>query len=107
MLLCLGDQLLIVFFFFFLQGSEKPFVLNVSNVEDKFEILLGMKELASKGMAAEAVEEVNAIDTNFFVQNSVLLFQLKQVCGFYVVIDILFFTFLWEGAIQGLLLGSL
>lgn len=55
------------------QGSD------VSNVEDKYEVLLGMKELASKGMAAEAVEEVNAIDSNFFVQNSVLLFQLKQV----------------------------
>ncbi|CAL0312801.1 unnamed protein product [Lupinus luteus] len=61
------------------QGSEKHFALDVSNVEDKFEILLGMKELASKGLAAEAVEEVNAIVPNFFAQNSVLLFQLKQV----------------------------
>ncbi|PNY07085.1 hypothetical protein L195_g003568 [Trifolium pratense] len=61
------------------QGSEKLSVLDVSNVEDKYEILLGMKELASKGMAAEAVEEVNTIDPNFFGQNSVLLFQLKQV----------------------------
>ena len=74
-----------------MQGSEKLSVLDISNVEDKFEILLGMKELASKGMAAEAVEEVNAMDPNFFVQNSVLLFQLKQVSFFYVVIDILFF----------------
>ncbi|KAK7251062.1 hypothetical protein RIF29_33937 [Crotalaria pallida] len=61
------------------QGSEKPLALDVRNVEDKFEILLGMKDLASKGMASEAVEEVNAIAPNFFVQNSVLLFQLKQV----------------------------
>lgn len=61
------------------QGSEKLSVLDVSNVEDKYEILLGMKELASKGMAAEAVEEVNTIDPNFFGQNTVLLFQLKQV----------------------------
>ncbi|XP_027346425.1 uncharacterized protein LOC113858136 isoform X2 [Abrus precatorius] len=61
------------------QGSEKLSVHEVSIVEDKYEILLGMKELASRGMAAEAVEEVNGIDPNFFVQNSVLLFQLKQV----------------------------
>ncbi|KAG4933566.1 hypothetical protein JHK87_047568 [Glycine soja] len=60
------------------QGSEKLSVHDISNVEDRYEILLGMKELASKGMAAEAVEEVNAIDPNFFAQNSVLLFQLKQ-----------------------------
>lgn len=38
-----------------------------------------MKELASKGMAAEVVEEINTMDPNFFVQNPVLLFQLKQV----------------------------
>jgi hypothetical protein len=68
-----------------LQGSEKLSVLDVGNVEDKYEILLGMKELASKGMAAEAVEEVNTIDPNFFGQNSVLLFQLKQVSGFYLM----------------------
>ncbi|KAL3019444.1 hypothetical protein AAZX31_05G083700 [Glycine max] len=61
------------------QGSEKLSVHDINNVEDRYEILLGMKELASKGMAAEAVEEVNAIDSNFFAQNSILLFQLKQV----------------------------
>ncbi|QCD81644.1 uncharacterized protein LOC114177911 [Vigna unguiculata] len=61
------------------QGSDKLSVHDVSNVEDRYEILLGMKELASRGMAAEAVQEVNAIDPNFFAQNSVLLFQLKQV----------------------------
>lgn len=66
-----------------MQGSEKLSVHDASNVEDRYEIMLGMKELASRGMAAEAVEEVNAIDPNFFVQNSVLLFQLKQVCSFY------------------------
>lgn len=38
-----------------------------------------MKELASKGMATEAVEEINAMDPEFFVQNPILLFQLKQV----------------------------
>ncbi|XP_044470132.1 uncharacterized protein LOC123199290 isoform X3 [Mangifera indica] len=37
------------------------------------------QELASRGMAAEAVEEVNTMDPDFFVQNPVLLFQLKQV----------------------------
>ncbi|KAI4314955.1 hypothetical protein L6164_027811 [Bauhinia variegata] len=61
------------------QGSQKLSIFDINNMEDKFEILLGMKELASKGMAAEVVEEVNAIDPSFFVQNSVLLFQLKQV----------------------------
>nr|KJB43665.1 hypothetical protein B456_007G211400 [Gossypium raimondii] len=49
------------------------------NGEEKYEIVLGMKELASRGMAAEVVEEINALDPNFFAQNPVLLFQLKQV----------------------------
>lgn len=52
-----------------------------SNREDKYELVLGMKDLASRGMAAEVVQEVNAIDPNFFVQNPALLFQLKQVNG--------------------------
>lgn len=74
-------------------------------MENKYEILLGMKELASKGMAAEAVQEINTIDPNFFGQNSVLLFQLKQVSGFYVAINTIFFiNFTGEG--MGLLLGS-
>jgi len=71
-----------------LQGSEKPSVHDVSTVEDRYDILLGMKDLASRGMAAEAVQEVNAIDPNFFAQNSVLLFQLKQVSGFYFLISV-------------------
>lgn len=41
--------------------------------------MLGLKELARKGMAAEVVEEVNAMDPNFFMQNPMLLFKLKQV----------------------------
>ncbi|KAM1063087.1 hypothetical protein ACFX2I_027295 [Malus domestica] len=53
--------------------------LGINSLDDKYEILLGMKELASKGMAAEVVEEVNSMDPKFFVQNPVLLFQLKQV----------------------------
>lgn len=61
-----------------LQASE-CLVVDANNVEDKYEIVLGMKELASKGMAAEVVEEVNAMDPNFFGQNPLLLFQLKQV----------------------------
>lgn len=65
-----------------MQGSEKFSAFEINNMEDKFEIMLAMKELASKGMAAEVVDEVNAIDPNFFVQNSVLLFQLKQVSEF-------------------------
>ncbi|XP_052300173.1 uncharacterized protein LOC102628083 isoform X2 [Citrus sinensis] len=47
--------------------------------QENYEIVLGMKELAGKGMAAEAVEEINAMDADFFVQNPMLLFQLKQV----------------------------
>ncbi|WCJ31104.1 hypothetical protein M5689_012618 [Euphorbia peplus] len=61
------------------QGSEKRAVLKLDNREDKYEMALGMKELATRGLAAEVVEEVNAFDPNFFVQNPVLLFQLKQV----------------------------
>lgn len=53
------------------------------NGEEKYEIVLGMRELASRGMAAEVVEEINALDPSFFVQNPVLLFQLKQVSRFY------------------------
>lgn len=49
------------------------------NKEDKCETVLGIKELASRGMAAEVVEEVNMLDPEFFRQNSALLFQLKQV----------------------------
>ncbi|KAF5463814.1 hypothetical protein F2P56_013944 [Juglans regia] len=52
---------------------------NVNSREDKYEIVLGLKELARKGMAAEVVEEVNAMDPNFFMQNPMLLFKLKQV----------------------------
>ena len=60
-------------------------MFDVNNKEDKYEIVLGMKELASKGMAAEAVEEVNALDPDFFLQNPILLFQLKQVSGSCIV----------------------
>ncbi|XP_041004010.1 uncharacterized protein LOC121249350 isoform X4 [Juglans microcarpa x Juglans regia] len=61
------------------QGSGKHFILDVNSREDKYEIVLGLKELARKGMAAEVVEEVNAMDPNFFMQNPMLLFKLKQV----------------------------
>ncbi|KAL4368858.1 hypothetical protein GQ457_05G013350 [Hibiscus cannabinus] len=50
-----------------------------NNLEDKYEIILRMKELAGRGMAAEVVEEINSLDPNFFEQNLVLLFQFKQV----------------------------
>ncbi|CAN4079646.1 unnamed protein product [Withania somnifera] len=46
---------------------------------DKHELMLGLKELASRGMVEEVVEEINEMDSNFFVQNPALLFQLKQV----------------------------
>lgn len=47
--------------------------------DDKYEIMLAIKELTSKGMAAEVVEEVNDIDPTFFTQNHILLFQLKRI----------------------------
>ncbi|XP_043804868.1 uncharacterized protein LOC110628491 isoform X3 [Manihot esculenta] len=61
------------------QGIEKSSLLDLNSRDDKYEILLGMKELASRGMASEVVEEVNSLDPHFFVQNPILLFQLKQV----------------------------
>ncbi|XP_024932281.1 uncharacterized protein LOC107424773 isoform X2 [Ziziphus jujuba] len=61
------------------QGLEGHSVQDINNREDKYEFVLGMKALASKGMATEVVEEVNAMDASFFVQNPILLFQLKQV----------------------------
>lgn len=57
-------------------------ILDINSREDKYEVILGLKALACKGMATEVVEEVNAMDPSFFVQNPILLFQLKQVCGF-------------------------
>lgn len=47
--------------------------------DHKYEIILEMRELANKGMAAKVVEEINAIDPDFFTQNPILLFQLKQI----------------------------
>ncbi|XP_019182812.1 PREDICTED: uncharacterized protein LOC109177800 isoform X2 [Ipomoea nil] len=62
------------------EASQKLASVNIAcSREDKYEALLGIKELASKGMAAEVVEEINAIDPTFFAQNPSLLFQLKQV----------------------------
>ncbi|KAL1564132.1 hypothetical protein AAHA92_06524 [Salvia divinorum] len=58
---------------------EKSIIKNVSSRVDKYEIILGMKDLASEGMAAEVVEEINALDPDFFPQNPTLLFQLKQI----------------------------
>lgn len=60
--------------------AESSFMIGgVVSREDKYDIVLAMKELACKGMAAEVVEEINSMDPNFFVQNPDLLFQLKQV----------------------------
>ena len=58
---------------------EKHPSADIKSRDDKYEIVLGMKELAGRGMAAEVVEEVTALDPNFFLQNHILLFQLKQV----------------------------
>ncbi|XP_073018780.1 uncharacterized protein [Primulina eburnea] len=51
----------------------------LSKTADKYEIILGIKELASKGMAVEVVEQINYLDPEFFTENPFLLFQLKQV----------------------------
>ncbi|PKA57093.1 hypothetical protein AXF42_Ash002397 [Apostasia shenzhenica] len=53
---------------------------HISSVDiRKYETILEIKELVSKGMAAEVVEEVTAVDPEFFTQNPYLLFHLKQV----------------------------
>ncbi|KAG7027064.1 hypothetical protein SDJN02_11073 [Cucurbita argyrosperma subsp. argyrosperma] len=61
------------------QNLEKHIPIDSTGKEDKYEIVLGIRELASKRLAAEVVEEINALDPNFFVQNPIFLFQLKQV----------------------------
>jgi len=48
-------------------------------IEDKYEIALALKELVSRGMAAEAFSEISTMDPDFFTQNPGLLFHLKQV----------------------------
>ncbi|XP_051127068.1 uncharacterized protein LOC127248655 [Andrographis paniculata] len=65
--------------------KNSPMMQDASNKVDKFEIVLGLKELASKGMAVEVVEEISSLDPDFFLQNPVLLFQLKQVEFFKLV----------------------
>ncbi|CAL4924708.1 unnamed protein product [Urochloa decumbens] len=50
------------------------------NMEDqKYEVVLEMQDLTRKGMASKVVEEISSIDPDFFEQNPILLFQLKQV----------------------------
>ncbi|KZV45991.1 hypothetical protein F511_10681 [Dorcoceras hygrometricum] len=51
----------------------------LSKRADKYEIVLGIKELASKGMVVEVVEQINNLDPEFFTEHPLLLFQLKQV----------------------------
>ncbi|OEL21481.1 hypothetical protein BAE44_0017501 [Dichanthelium oligosanthes] len=51
-----------------------------TNMEDqKYEVVLEMQDLTRKGMASKVVEEISSIDPDFFQQNPMLLFQLKQV----------------------------
>ncbi|CAI0429925.1 unnamed protein product [Linum tenue] len=61
------------------QVVENHSTEDLNNMDDKYEIVLGIKDLAVRGMATEVVERVNALDPNFFSQNHALLFQLKQV----------------------------
>ncbi|KAI3462759.1 hypothetical protein Pfo_019422 [Paulownia fortunei] len=65
--------------------KNSSMVDNLSTRVDKYEIVLGMKELTSKGKAAEVIEEINALDPDFFTENPILLFQLKQVEFFNLV----------------------
>ncbi|CAH2043135.1 unnamed protein product [Thlaspi arvense] len=51
----------------------------INPLEDKYEIALALKELVSRGMAAEAVHEISTMDPDFFTQNPSLHFHLKQV----------------------------
>uniref|UniRef100_A0A803KSD9 CTLH domain-containing protein n=1 Tax=Chenopodium quinoa TaxID=63459 RepID=A0A803KSD9_CHEQI len=61
------------------EGSEKYSPFDSTYKEDRCETVLSIKDLADRGMAAEVVEEVEALDPEFFGHNSLLLFQLKQV----------------------------
>ncbi|XP_037462232.1 uncharacterized protein LOC119333445 [Triticum dicoccoides] len=50
------------------------------NMQDqKYEVILEVRDLTRKGMASKVVDEINSIDPDFFSQNPILLFQLKQV----------------------------
>ncbi|KAH0868887.1 hypothetical protein HID58_075909 [Brassica napus] len=51
----------------------------INPLENKYEIALALKELVSRGMVAEAVNEISTMDPDFFTQNPVLHFHLKQV----------------------------
>ncbi|CAA6664987.1 unnamed protein product [Spirodela intermedia] len=53
-------------------------VEHADDKEHKYEIILELRELASKGLSAEVVDEINAMDPDFFLHNPILLFQLKQ-----------------------------
>ncbi|XP_006662311.3 uncharacterized protein LOC102722149 [Oryza brachyantha] len=50
-----------------------------NNQDQKYEVVLEMRDLTRKGMASKVVEEINNMDPDFFLQNPILLFQLKQV----------------------------
>uniref|UniRef100_A0A0D9XJ75 CTLH domain-containing protein n=2 Tax=Leersia perrieri TaxID=77586 RepID=A0A0D9XJ75_9ORYZ len=50
-----------------------------NNQDQKYEVILEMRDLTRKGMASKVVEEINNMDPDFFLQNPALLFQLKQV----------------------------
>jgi hypothetical protein len=51
---------------------------------ENYDIILEMRELAYKGMAEKVVEEINCLDPDFFNQNPILLFQLKQVAHLFL-----------------------
>ncbi|KAG0381277.1 hypothetical protein BDA96_K001000 [Sorghum bicolor] len=52
---------------------------NIHMEDQKYEMILEMRDLTRKGMASKVVEEISSIDPDFFQQNPILLFQLKQV----------------------------
>ncbi|XP_071710724.1 uncharacterized protein [Rutidosis leptorrhynchoides] len=61
------------------QVSEVSSAVDSSGKDEKYEIMLAIKELTSDGMVAEVVEEINDMDPTFFAQNHILLFQLKRI----------------------------
>ena len=58
-------------------NSKRPDTRNMD--DQKYQVVLEMQDLTRKGMASNVVEEISTIDPEFFPQNPILLFQLKQV----------------------------
>jgi hypothetical protein len=83
--------------------------------KENYDTILEMRELAYKGMTEKVVEEINCLDLDFFNQNPILLFQLKQVlqslcisfhnstCIFFTTLLVCFFSWLCNSRFWGYL----